>query len=252
MTTATDRALIISSVTANALSAATILAGAFTDLPDAARPLAITVAGAASCGLVWKFLTISRADLTRKLMLGATAVITALCVALFWPGRSLLGGTDAKPTAAGQATALEVDLDKAVAQLRQSIQPAQNAAVGTCTSVSGKGTIPFGYEIWVANLSDARGAPNTARLYNLQRASLANGTWQTPVYGVGLPGDTGKQFWINVFLLPVAAGSILALTLRGDRKGWNSNLFGSIGGAVQIDEIHVERTSNKTCPWDPR
>jgi hypothetical protein len=244
MPTKIERALILSSIVVNALSAGALAWSFAKDLPDTVKPIAVAAAGAASAYLIWHYVTASHGAVARKMLLGAVAVITVLGGALAWPNiGEAKATTNSKPGVATLASKLKAGI----------FRPAQNEQVGTCVAASGTGNVPKGYQIWVANLADANGQPDTSALWNLNHGNQGQGAtrWTTELFGVGDLKDRGAH-WVQVYLIPESASSALENRAPTENGKPVINLTAPIIGSALVDSIRVTRTGERTCPWDKK
>ncbi|MFF1845238.1 hypothetical protein ACFVW9_26515 [Streptomyces sp. NPDC058217] len=255
MTPGTERALVISSVTANVLAVVGALASAADKLPDAFLPIAVLIFGCTGLYLVHRFVMAGSRGAAKGTTLTTTLVLTLL-VAYWasnhaWPDQFPLGrqrnaavasSETRKPTAGASHASLTRGLKVS--------EPRKLSRIGTCTAVVGSGQIPKGHQIWVANLNDQGGAANTTGLFNLRRATQIDGDdqWKTDPFGVGGDLAAGKNFWIYVYLLPESAGSVVEnlISPKSD-EGWRPSLSAPIAGLAPFDEIPVQRTGENTC-----
>jgi hypothetical protein len=255
MTPGTERALIFSSVTANLLSVAGVLASAANKLPAPFLPCAVLIFGCTGLYLLYRFVSSGSAVVARRTMLTTTLVLT-LVLAYWasnraWPGNFPLGRqpekTDTTAETRGPAPgATSANLTRGL----KVTEPQKLSRIGTCTSVVGTGQIPKGFQIWVANLNDQDGTANTSGLFNLRRATQVQGDseWRTDPFGVGANSAAGRNFWVYVYLLPESAGSIVENLIRPDKdNGWRPSLSAPITGVAPIDKIPVQRTGENTC-----
>ncbi|GHB22686.1 hypothetical protein GCM10010306_014290 [Streptomyces umbrinus] len=263
MTETANRALIASSITVNVVSLGTAIAAPLADLPEGVQAAAVGVAGVTSIGLIWKYVTVSRATLARNLLLASCALVTVLGILLTWPGGSPIKSTqnkqgtesDAKndQTQGSKPASNETAVRKAAAQLKQGIkEPDRESDIPSCITATGDGRIPSGYGLWVANLPDSGGTADMTALSNMQRADQPDGetSWRTPEFGVGLDArDAGTDYWIYLFLLPESADSALT-NLKPTKAGLS--LTAPVKGATRVDKFRVTRTGTITCRYQKK
>ncbi|MFK0123408.1 hypothetical protein ACIQSP_08845 [Streptomyces nigra] len=255
MTRGTERALIISSVTANIFSVLGAVASAANKLPAFFLPSAVLIFGCTGLYLLHRFVSSGSAVAARRTML-ATALILTLVAAYWasnraWPGNFPLGRQPEKADTATESRGSAHGATSATLMKGLKVtEPQKLSRVGTCVKVTGTGKIPQGYQIWVANLNDQDGAANTTGLFNLRRATQmqGDGEWRTEPFGVGGDSDAGKNFWVYVYLLPESAGSIVENLIRPDKDdGWRPSLSAPITGVAPLTRIPVQRTAENTC-----
>ncbi|WP_405597822.1 hypothetical protein OG741_14630 [Streptomyces sp. NBC_01410] len=258
-TPSNDRVLLISGIAVNAASIVAAIAAPLANLPDGVRFTAVGLVGVTATGLAWKFATVDRAALARRLLLISCVLVTLLGAVLAWPGGPPVGSFqedrraeqkgDGGTEQSNKNSSTEAKLTETVAQLKRGIQqPSRDSDVHSCITVSGDGRIPDGYGLWVANLPDVGGSADMGALNNLQRVNQADGemSWQTPNFGVGLgKRDAGTDYWLYVFLLPEAADS----ALRNLRTETGTSLTAPVEGALPVDRYRVTRTATWNCPY---
>ncbi|MFD9938340.1 hypothetical protein ACFWZ6_34995 [Streptomyces massasporeus] len=251
MTPGTERAMVISGVTANVLSAAGVLASAADKLPASVLPAAVMIFGCTGLYLLHRFLPSGSAAAARRAVV-ATTLVLVLIVAYWasnfaWPGNFPLGRqageTDAKTKEGGPTSGAT---SASFARGLKVTEPKKLARIGTCAEVVGTGQIPEGYQVWAAHLRDREGVADTTGLYNLHRASEANdGEWSTGLFGVGTDADVGKDFWIYVYLVPDSVGSVVENLIKPE--GWNPSLSAPIVDTDPFAEIPIHRVREQTC-----
>lgn len=260
MTSTLDRTLIMSSVAVNLVSVGTAIATPLADLPESLQAAAIGVAGATATFLAWKYVTVTQAALARKLLLATCALATALGVLIAWPGGPPIGNQGSESSSAknpdhqkDEKDSAETQVAEAATRLKNGLQsPAPNSDIPSCITASGKGKIPDGYGLWVANLPESGGIADMTALNNVQRADQPDGeaSWRTPEFGVGLGvSDAGTHYWIYLFLLPEPADSALT-SLRLAKDG--RSLTGPIKGATRVDKFRVTRDGTITCSYQKK
>ena len=184
-TPSNDRVLLISGIAVNAASIVAI-AAPLANLPDGVRFAAVGLVGVTATGLAWKFVTVDRAALARRLLLISCVLVTLLGAVLAWPGGPPVGSSQEDRSAEQKAdggteqssknSSTEAKLTETVAQLKRGIQqPPRDSDVHSCITVSGDGRVPDGYGLWVANLPDVGGSADMGALNNLQRVNQADG-----------------------------------------------------------------------------
>lgn len=254
MTPGADRLLLISSVSTSVLGLGGFAASAAEVLPGHFRPFAVLLCGAACLYLLFRYVTVGRAVLARRIMLSAALVLTLLVAYgvsnRVWPehfplGReistSAKGGTERPAVGATPAN---------LTQGLKVSEPRKLARIGTCAEVVGTGRIPRGFQVWVANLNDHGGKAEVGGLHNLRRATRAEGEtdWRAGPFGVGVDSDEGKNFWIYVYLLPDSAGSAIEGMIKPAKDPhWRPSLKTPITGSKVISRIPVQRTAENTC-----
>ncbi|WP_159403812.1 hypothetical protein [Streptomyces sp. NRRL S-646] len=239
-------------MTANLLSVGGFFASAAYKLPAPVLPVAVLIFGGTGLYLLRRFL--SSAVAARRAVLAATLVIT-LIVAYWasnhvWPDSFPLGKQSDKTGATKETRGPTTSAESGnLARGLKVSEPKSHGRIGTCTPVVGSGRIPEGYQIWVANLNDQGGKPDTFGLFNLRRATQEGvSEWTVSPFGVGADSDVGKNFWIFVYLLPESAGSMIGnLRLPDKDPGWRPSLNAPISGVDPIDKIPVQRTADHTC-----
>ncbi|MGW2636515.1 hypothetical protein [Streptomyces sp. NPDC001348] len=254
MTPGTERALVISSITANVLSVAGVVASAADKLPAPLLPAAACIFGCTSLYLVHRFLLAGSGAATRRAVLTMTlalvVIVTYWASNLAWPGAFPLGKQPEKADATVGAKQLTAGAEQENPARDLKVEkPQQHGRIGTCTPVVGTGKIPEGFQIWVANLNDKGGEADTRGLFNLRGADqVGAGEWQVSPFGVGADSDAGKNFWIYVYLLPDSAGSIIKNLRRPTKdEEWRPSLNAPIAGVDPIAKIPVQRTGDDTC-----
>lgn len=231
-----DRVAVYASIPSSIASVATLIASFSVHVPKDALLSAVGVAGASLTLLSWKKVPADRKILLRNVIPVGAIATTALVVvaALLWTGRS-----------ASKVTP-ETRMADVISTLGSHITPAMHAEIGTCTQVTGNGRIPAGFHIWVANLNDKDGEPDTSELFSFQTIHPTGpNAWATNPFAVGVPDPTDPNFWINVYLVPDSVDSVLANIALP--KSYSVSLKAPIRGAYLIAQIPVVRNSSKIC-----
>ncbi|WP_329598031.1 hypothetical protein OIE43_21895 [Streptomyces pseudovenezuelae] len=254
MTPGTERALVTSSITANVLSVAGVVASAADKLPASFLPAAAFIFGCTSLYLVHRFLLAGSSAATRRgvltMTLALVVIVTYWASNLAWPGTFPLGKQPKKADVTVGAKHLTAGAEQEGPPQELKVkEPQQHGRIGTCTAVVGTGKIPEGLQIWVANLNDKDGEADTTGLFNLRQAEQEGvSEWRVSPFGVGTDSDAGKNFWIYVYLLPDSAGSIIENLRRPAKdEGWRPSLNAPIAGLDPIDKIRVQRSGDDTC-----
>ncbi|MFJ3672253.1 hypothetical protein ACIPSE_37935 [Streptomyces sp. NPDC090106] len=224
-----------------ALGAAGLLADHFSSsAADWIAPASAATFGLGAILAAWAWLRPGRHPiLQRNLLLGLLAVITTAGTALAWPDpETEISPADAKNISTEGITVTKIG--------GNSLPLSGELPINACLTVSGKGSVPSGYGIWVANNRDVDGEPGTDGYWSLQRAKEGEEkTWHTGLFGIGnKKGDEGGYFWVHVLLLPKEQDEALS-NVSGDAPG----LKGRPAGSKVVGKYRVKRTAVPNCPW---
>lgn len=246
--------LVVTSVTANIVSATGFAAGIAGELPSPLLPLLVLVFGCTGLWLLHRFVLAGSTAQAKGSMLAVTLALTLLVTYWTsnhaWPDRFPLGSRpkETNPTARAEAAA-SADAKASLTRGLKVTGPRNFAHIGTCTAVTGIGEIPKGYQVWVANLNDHEGIADRKALFNLRRVTHeGGGEWSTDRFGVGTKSDVRKNFWIFVYLLPDSVGSVLDNLIKPAKDpDYNPSLSAPITGFEPFAEVPVLRIAKETC-----
>ncbi|MGA5506730.1 hypothetical protein [Streptomyces umbrinus] len=230
------------SVAGVVLGVAGLLADHYSNSADWLGPSSAVVVGSATIFAAWRWLRPgTHPMLQRNLLLGLLAVMTAAGAVLAWPSpRSENASGDAKNVSVKGIAVTKVG--------ENGPNLTGELPINACLTVSGKGNIPKGYGIWVANNRDVDGEPGVDGYWSLQRANEGDGeekTWRTGLFGIGNErGDANNYFWVHVFLIPPQTDAALS-NFAGDAPG----VKGRPAGSKVVGKYLVKRNDVRNCPW---
>ncbi|MEU3342552.1 hypothetical protein [Streptomyces sp. NPDC006668] len=191
------------------------------------------------------------------------AIVLCVVLAAGYVGVNTLLGTDkpvktastpSRPSRSTATQAAEASLaaqdskwEKTLAVLRRAITPAPKTSIGCTATVSGTGFVPDGWDIWAANLNDINGRPDTSEFFHWTKAPHPSGDneWTTPPFPVGFKDSPSSHFWIFVYLVPQAAGSVIDNVELP--KDWSVTLRAPISGSIPLAKTPVERATTAKC-----